>query len=118
MKRLQILGTILVAFGVLELVLVLVLIPGTILGALDDPAFGAFVGVGAVALALAAVGHLTSGVLALRRRGRIASIVGLFGGLLTLPTCYCAGPAVGLLVAGLLVLLDDEVVRLYEIGDG
>jgi len=71
--------------------------------------FGGFIGVMALL-------RLISGVMILRRRGRMFSIVVSVLGLASVFTCYCSLTSVGLCVYSLIVLVQPSVIAEFEKG--
>jgi hypothetical protein len=65
--------------------------------------FGAVVG-------LFAILRLTSGILILKRRGRIFSIVTSMIGLVSVFTCYCAPTSLAIAIYSLVVLIQPSVI--------
>jgi hypothetical protein len=74
-------------------------------------------GMGALNLTVGIL-NITAGVKNVKYRGRVLGIVALCSGLLTLFPCYCFPTAMMLLVYGLVVYLNPEVVRAFEMGEG
>jgi hypothetical protein len=72
-------------------------------------------GVGLLALT-AGILNITAGVKGIKYRGRVLGIVALVSGVVTLPTCYCFPTSLMLLVYGLIVYLNPEVARAFEMG--
>ena len=71
--------------------------------------FGAFIGVMALL-------RLISGIMILRKRGRMYSIVVSVLGLVSVFTCYCSLTSVGLCVYSLIVLIQPSVIAEFEKG--
>ncbi len=71
--------------------------------------FGGFIGVMALL-------RLISGIMILRKRGRLFSIVVSVLGLASVFTCYCSLTSVGLCVYSLIVLVQPSVIAEYEKG--
>jgi hypothetical protein len=71
---------------------------------------------GLLGLALVAVGALriVAGVMAFRYRGRILGMISLAAGLGTLISCYCFPTALGLFIYGLIVYLNADVARAFQ----
>lgn len=80
------------------------------------PMFWIVVGYGIVGGVVAIVGlfRLASGIMILRKRGRIFSIVASIVGLVTVFTCYCSLTSIGLCVYSLVVLIQPAVIAEYE----
>jgi len=80
-----------------------------------------FVGVLAIFLALfllASAGLLIfAGIRNLKYRSRTLGLVALAVGALSSITCYCAPTALGLLIYGLIVYLNGDVRRAFELGE-
>ncbi|MEQ1830006.1 MAG: hypothetical protein ABL921_28850 [Pirellula sp.] len=72
-----------------------------------------YLGIGSVIAIIGAM-RLVSGIMTLRRRGRIFSIVASIVGLGTVFTCYCAPSAIALAVYTLVVLIQPSVMAEYE----
>jgi hypothetical protein len=75
-----------------------------------------YVALGALMLALG-IFRIVSGVRNLKYRGRVLGIVALAAGVLSVFTCYCAPSAIGLLIYGLIIYLNDDVRRAFEQGE-
>lgn len=71
--------------------------------------FGGFLGVMALL-------RLTSGIMILRKRGRMFSIVASVLGLASVFTCYCSLTSIGLCVYSLIVLVQPSVIAEFEKG--
>ncbi len=71
--------------------------------------FGGFLGVMALL-------RLISGIMILRKRGRIFSIVVSVLGLASVFTCYCSLTSIGLCVYSLIVLVQPSVIAEFEKG--
>ena len=71
-------------------------------------------GVAASVIGIVALIRLTSGIMILRRRGRMFSIVISILGLVTVFTCYCSLTSIGLCVYSLIVLIQPSVIAEYE----
>ncbi len=71
--------------------------------------FGVFIGVMALL-------RLISGIMILRKRGRLFSIVVSVLGLASVFTCYCSLTSVGLCVYSLIVLVQPSVIAEFEKG--
>jgi hypothetical protein len=80
------------------------------------PMFWIIVGYGIIGSAVGVVAllRLASGIMILRRRGRMFSIVVSILGLATVFTCYCSLTSVGLCVYSLVVLIQPSVIEEYE----
>ncbi len=80
------------------------------------PIFWMAVAYGVVASAIGIISllRLTSGIMILRRRGRMFSIVMSILGLVTVFTCYCSLTSIGLCVYSLIVLIQPSVIAEYE----
>jgi hypothetical protein len=61
--------------------------------------------------------NVIGGVRGLKYRGRTMSIVAMAVGLAAVFTCYCAPTAIGLFIYGLIVYLNDDVKRAFEMGE-
>jgi uncharacterized membrane protein HdeD (DUF308 family) len=72
-----------------------------------------YVGLG-VAVGAMAVMRLVSGILTLRKRGRIFAIVTSIVGLAAVFTCYCAPTSIALAIYSLIVLVQPAVIAEYE----
>ena len=79
------------------------------------PMFWVVVGYGIAAsvIGIVALLRLTSGIMILRRRGRMFSVVMSILGLVTVFTCYCSLTSIGLCVYTLIVLLQPSVTEEY-----
>jgi hypothetical protein len=75
-----------------------------------------YVGLGLVLL-LAGVLNIRAGRRARAFRNRRFVLVALFGNAAVAPTFYCAPTSLGLLIYGVLVFYNAEVVRAFELGD-
>lgn len=71
-------------------------------------------GIGILALGVL---RIVAGVRNLKYRGRILGIVAMSAGLLTSFTCWCLPTSLGILIYGLIVYLNSDVVRAFEMGD-
>ena len=71
--------------------------------------FGVFIGVMALL-------RLISGIMILRKRGRLFAIVVSVLGLASVFTCYCSLTSVGLCVYSLIVLIQPSVIAEFEKG--
>ena len=69
--------------------------------------FGGFIGVMALL-------RLISGIMILRRRGRIFAIVVSVLGLISVFTCYCSLTSIGLCVYSLIVLIQPSVIGEFD----
>jgi uncharacterized membrane protein len=77
---------------------------------------GVYGGMGAAGL-LAGALRIVAGFRNVRYRGRVLGIVSLFFGLLSLGTCYCSVTGIALLVYGMIVYLNGDVIRAFELGE-
>lgn len=129
MSRIQNLGTVLLALGVIELMwAVFCVFGGAILGLVGfaDDELGPLMWIGGgayVLLGLAAVGmgavHVVTGWMVRRGRGMIAAVVGLAACLPSMILAlYCFPFSLGALVYGVIVLLDPAARRQLEGGEG
>jgi hypothetical protein len=75
-----------------------------------------YVGLGLVLL-LAGVLSILAGRRARTFRSRRFVLIGLFANAAVLPTFYCAPTSIGLLIYGVLVFYNPDVVRAFELGD-
>ncbi len=66
---------------------------------------------------VAGVLHLVAGIRNLRYRGRTFGLVALVGGLASVGTCYCGPTTVGLTIYGLIVYLNAQTVRAFQLGE-
>jgi hypothetical protein len=68
---------------------------------------------------LAAAGglNITAGIKNLKYRSRNLGIAALCIGALAMFTCYCAPTAIGLLIYGLIIYLNQDVSRAFEMGE-
>jgi hypothetical protein len=86
------------------------------------PAFATWMAAAYVLLGLAslAVGvlRIVAGVRGLKYRGRILGIVSLAVGVVSFLTCYCAPTSLALMVYGLIVYLNSDVGRAFEMAKG
>ena len=80
------------------------------------PVFWMIVGYGVIASAVGVVAllRLMSGIMILRRRARMFSMVVSILGLATVFTCYCSLTSVGICVYSLVVLIQPSVIAEYE----
>jgi hypothetical protein len=60
---------------------------------------------------------IVAGIKGLKYRGRMLGLVGLISGVTTFLSCYCFPTALILLVYGLVVYLNSDVVRAFEMGE-
>jgi ABC-type branched-subunit amino acid transport system permease subunit len=72
-----------------------------------------YIGIG-IAISLLGLMRLVSGIMTLRKRGRVFSLVTSILGLATVFTCYCAPTAIALAVYTLVVLIQPSVIAEYE----
>jgi hypothetical protein len=77
---------------------------------------GVYGGMGAAGF-FAGVLRVVAGFRNIGYRGRVFGIVSMFFGLLSLGTCYCSLTSVGLLVYGLIVYFNGDVIRAFELGE-
>jgi hypothetical protein len=61
--------------------------------------------------------NILAGVRNLKYRGRTLGIAAMCLGLIAALTCYCSLTAIGLLIYGLIVYLNQDVKRAFEMGD-
>jgi hypothetical protein len=80
-------------------------------------AMGGFYLVIGASLLAGAVLKLIAGYRNYRFRGRILGFVALFSGLATLLTCICFPTALGLLIYGLIVYLDQQTIYAFQLGE-
>ena len=71
-------------------------------------------GIAASVIGIVALLRLTSGIMILRKRGRMFSIVMSLLGLVTVFTCYCSLTSIGLCVYSLIVLIQPSVMAEYD----
>ncbi|MGH9847157.1 MAG: hypothetical protein ACREEM_51330 [Blastocatellia bacterium] len=126
-KQVPTVAILMIVQGSLECLLglpILVVGPFAMLGQLDrraanpPPEFMGVIFVGLGLLLLAAAGlHIYAGVKNYKYRNRTLGIVALSVGALSIFTCYCAPTAIGLLIYGLVVYLNEDVRRAFEIGE-
>ena len=83
-----------------------------------DPSLAAILYV-VVGLVIAVVGGLNifAGLKVKNYRGKTLAIIALAAGLLASLTCWCAPTALGLLIYGLIVLMNEDVKRAFEMGE-
>ena len=83
-----------------------------------DPSMAALLYV-VTGLVIVIVGGLNifAGLKVKNYRGKTLAIVALAAGLLTSVTCWCAPTALGLLIYGLIVLMNEDVKRAFEMGE-
>jgi hypothetical protein len=74
-----------------------------------------YAGMGAVALAVGAL-KIFAGIRNLKYRGRILGIVALVSGVASMLTCYCLPTGLALLIYGLIVHLNADVARAFQLG--
>jgi lysylphosphatidylglycerol synthetase-like protein (DUF2156 family) len=70
----------------------------------------------AVFLLISGVLLIVAGITNLKYRGRVLGIVALCVAALSIISCYCAPTAIGLLIYGLIVFLNEDVRRAFELG--
>ncbi|MEM7479074.1 MAG: hypothetical protein AAF483_29165, partial [Planctomycetota bacterium] len=73
----------------------------------------AFIATGVLCIILALL-YVFSGILLIKFRGYKFAFVALIGGMASLMTCYCFPTSLGLLIFGLIVLLDQPVRDAFE----
>ena len=127
-RQVPVLGVLQIVQGALESLLgILLTVMGPMMGTILKnspqqpempaamPAFmaGAYVVIGLGMLAVGAL-RVTTGVMHLSYKGRTLGFVSLGLGLASLFTCYCFPTALGLLIYGLIVLLNADVARAFE----
>ena len=61
--------------------------------------------------------NILAGVRNLKYRGRTLGIVAMCIGLIAVFTCYCSLTAIGVMIYGLIVYLNDDVRRAFEMGE-
>ena len=61
--------------------------------------------------------QIAAGIANLRLKGRTFGIVALVAGMLSVGTCYCTPTAVGLLVYGLIIYLNDTTKQVFALGN-
>jgi hypothetical protein len=66
---------------------------------------------------VAGVLNIVAGIRCLRFRGRIFAIVALFFNVLPVFTFYCAPTSLGVLIYGIIVLFNAEVVQAFALAD-
>ena len=66
---------------------------------------------------LAGTLKLIAGIRNLRYRGRVLGIVAQIMGIFSLPTCYCAPTSLGVMIYGLIVNCNGDVVQAFEMGE-
>ena len=83
-----------------------------------DPSLAAILYV-VVGLVIAVIGGLNifAGLKVKNYRGKTLAIIALAAGLLASLTCWCAPTALGLLIYGLIVLMNEDVKRAFEMGE-
>ena len=123
-KQLPVIGILTIVQASLELLVgVLLAFAAVMMGIMQNnpnlmrqpnapPMFWMTVGYGVVAsvIGIVALIRLTSGIMILRRRGRMFSIVISILGLVTVFTCYCSLTSIGLCVYSLIVLIQPSVI--------
>jgi hypothetical protein len=60
--------------------------------------------------------QIIAGIANLRLKGRVFGIVALVSGMLSVGTCYCTPTAVGLLVYGLIIYLNETTKQVFALG--
>jgi hypothetical protein len=60
--------------------------------------------------------QIVAGIANLRLKGRVFGIVALVSGMLSVGTCYCTPTAVGLLVYGLIIYLNETTKQVFALG--
>lgn len=75
-----------------------------------------YVVAGLVVLAVGAL-RIVAGIRGLKYRSRTLGIVSLAAGLLSVVTCYCLPTSLALAVYGLIVYLNADVGRAFEMGE-
>ncbi len=75
-----------------------------------------YVAGGLVVLAVGVL-RIVAGIRGLSYRGRVLGIVSLAAGLLSVLTCYCLPTSLALAVYGLIVYLNADVARAFEMGE-
>lgn len=60
--------------------------------------------------------QIIAGIANLRLKGRVFGIVALVSGMLSVGPCYYAPTAVGLLVYGLIIYLNETTKRVFALG--
>lgn len=73
-----------------------------------------YTGWGGMVLALGVL-NTVGGVRVLQFRNRVLGLVALFSNILVLMSCYCALTAIGMMVYGLIVMFNSDVVRAFEL---
>ena len=61
--------------------------------------------------------RIVAGVRNYKYRGKVLGIVALVVGMLPALTCYCLPTSLGLLIYGLIVYLNNDVVRAFAMGE-
>lgn len=127
-KQLPVIGILTIVQASLELMLgVMLAFGGVMIGVMQNnpnmmqqqngpPMFWMAVGYGIAAsvIGIVALLRLTSGIMILRKRGRMFSIVMSLLGLVTVFTCYCSLTSIGLCVYSLIVLIQPSVMAEYD----
>jgi hypothetical protein len=103
-------------------VLIAVAVGRGVPGAAGVPPATLWMGAGfylAIGLAGLATGGLRifAGIRNLKYRGRVLGIVALSLGLLTAVTVFCAPTSIALLIYGLIVYLDSDVAKAFDMGN-
>jgi hypothetical protein len=70
---------------------------------------GLFLGVGGL--------NIAAGIKNLKYRGRTLGIIALSLGVLSIFGCYCSPTAIGLLIYGLIIYLNQDVSRAFAMGE-
>jgi hypothetical protein len=75
-----------------------------------------YLGMGACGL-VAGLLHTVAGIRNLSYRGRTLGLVALFGGILSVGTCYCSPTAIGVLIYGAIVYFNEQTARAFAMGE-
>lgn len=68
-------------------------------------------------LLISGVMHLIAGIRVRNYRSRTLAIVALFTNLLTMLFCYCLPTSIGMMIYGLIVLFNSDVVQAFQMAD-
>ena len=127
-KQIPVIGILNVVQASLELLVAIVLIGLTVIMGImqNDPKFQkipnappmAWIAIGyaifGASLSVFAVLRLAAGIMILRRRGRIFSIVASVLGLASVFTCYCSLTSVALCIYSLVILVQPSVMEEFD----
>ena len=73
--------------------------------------------VSGVFILISGIFNVIAGIRVLRYRGRTFAIVALFANILPLFTCYCSPTSLGLIIYGLIVMFQSDVVRAFALSE-